>query len=844
MSILDNQLSEVPQLAAFDAALEDALQTARASKPSSSIEPPLTKNDCSKLLSQLPTIFSADPDKDVDAERQRQYQTIESVLRRRFDQLISTTSIESSDFVQVWNILDITILLAESKQSEAVLPLTLIEVLLDSQTLQACRVVFDYLEARRERLIKDFSSAKSLIILRTCNELLRRLSRAEDISFSGRVFIFMFQSFPMGDRGTVNLRGAYHTENVTTWEENYSKSEEQASDSMDVDAKEETSTKPPPVASGKAVSFDARDKSTSQKPLEPDALYSVFWSLQGYFCQPLKLFDGQNMATFKSGLEATLVAFESVAQGQRNSQSSDDTKDASKKRKRFEVDSSNGGTFNPKYLTSRDLFELEMSDLFFRRHILIQAVIVLDFLSSLSAIARKKYANIRQPNKSVMYSDKVISEEDEKWAETMRKRMYDYIFAGPDGAYVHRILMAVTQRDKGWTRWKMETCQPMEKPAVTPAEFNDARESVKRMATSKRLRPHPMGSLNLDFLKAEDEETAMDKFKDPARWKLPDLLTFKNKIAEDDLELDFAKSEKEKAQIIEAKASKTWRALRIAGRTRLAALDRIDDWQDISAVFEEPKASSTEEVKEEEGEVGRVPEDMQPIIISDPEGANKSTLVIMLQERQPHVFQRVVRHTTRQPTGSEIDGQDYHFVDAAAFNRMSDNDQFVEVTNQDGYDIATSTKAIDTIKESGKVPLLEMDRTSIQSCKDWGFSARTIFVSPSSIEHLEARLKDSGKYAEGDIASLLNSAGADLEHSKTDPSFYDTIITYIDLESTYKFLEDFIYGGAEMGANGVNGDDATKDDDVSMTEEQPNGTASPSAEAVAVESAQAEEATN
>jgi THO complex subunit 1 len=295
----------------------------------------------------------------------------------------------------------------------------------------------------------------------------------------------------------------------------------------------------------------------------------------------------------------------------------------------------------------------------------------------------------------------------------MRNRIYEYIWAGPDGQYVHRIIQAVTQRDRGWSRWKMETCPPIEKPAVTPDEFNEARASVKRIAIGKKLRPHPMGSLNLDFLKVEDEETSMEKFKDPSRWKLPDLDTFKNKIAEDDFELGFGKSEKEKAQIIEAKASKTWRALRIGRRTRLAAFDRIDDWQNINAVFEDPKdvQSQDQEDEVEEGEKGRVPEDSQTVIVCGPTGVGKSALIALLQERQPRVFQKLVRHTTRPPKEGEVDGQDFHFVDSATFNRMSDNDQFLEVTNKsDGFDYGTSSKAANSIKDSDKVPIMEMDR--------------------------------------------------------------------------------------------------------------------------------------
>ncbi|KAI1878076.1 uncharacterized protein JN550_000258 [Neoarthrinium moseri] len=830
MPSFEDYVADVPQVVRFDEALAEALGHAQVVKPASSVEPALTKPDFALLFSQLPTIFpdssAQDPGAD-GAQKARQFLAVETVMRRRFDTLLASTPIQAPEFVEVWNILDVVTALAESEQCDSSLPFQLIEVLIDSQTIQGCHIVFDYLESRRERLVKDWTKNKSMVILRTCNELLRRLSRAEDISFSGRVFIFMFQSFPMGDKGTVNLRGIYHTENVTTWEEIPPKSELEAADSMEVDTKEEAT--PKPVSTGtKAVSFDAKDKAAPEKALGPDALYPIFWSMQQYYSQPTKLFDSENMAKFKSGLEATVAAFDSVAQGQRTSKAPDETKDPSKKRKRLDVETSDSSNFNPKYLTSRDLFELEMSDLFFRRHILIQAIIVLDFLRSLTAAAKAKSATIQHPNKSVMYHDKTTSEEDDKWAEAMRNRIYEYIWAGPDGQYVHRIIQAVTQRDKGWSRWKQETCPNIERPAVTPDAFNEAKASAKRMATNKRLRPHPMASLSLDFLKVEDEETAMGKFKDAARWKLPELASFKDKISEDDLELDFAKSEKEKTHIIEAKASKTWRALRIASRSRLAAFDKIDDWQDISAVFADPNAPGVKEEDEEEGEVGRKPEDTLPIIISGPTGVGKSALIAMLQEKQPRVFQKLLQHTTRQPNEGEIDGQDYHFVDSATFNRMSDNDQIAFMSSKEDVDFGISNKLAGSIQEAGKVPILELDHESVLSAKEWDYKARVVLISPPTIEELETRLKSSGKHAGDTIPDLLKAAQEEGEKWKANHSLYSIEITNGDQDRAYKALEEFIYGSATE-TNGINGESTAKEDDVTMDDAgvEMNGEAKP-----------------
>ena len=98
--------------------------------------------------------------------------------------------------------------------------------------------MFDYLDSRRERITAKHFKAKNLIILRACNELLRRLSRAEDTVFCGRVFIFLFQSFPLGDRSSVNLRGEYHVENITVFEDLPPKADSKTEDGMEVDQAE------------------------------------------------------------------------------------------------------------------------------------------------------------------------------------------------------------------------------------------------------------------------------------------------------------------------------------------------------------------------------------------------------------------------------------------------------------------------------------------------------------------------------------------------------------------------------------------------------------------------------
>jgi THO complex subunit 1 len=203
------------------------------------------------------------------------------------------------------------------------------------------------------------SKNKDLVILRLCNELLRRLSRAEDPVFCGRVYIFMFQSFPLGDKSSVNLRGNFHVENVTTFED-FLQEENADEDSMQIDTDGSAPATKEDTKSDKAaaqVQDSNNSKDAQPTTLDTEALYPVFWSLQQSFSNPPRLFEEDNFKQFQTSLEATLAKFKQVplviqaadAEGKKGQQSEEgNDHDAF------------ASSFNPKYLTSRDLFKLEV----------------------------------------------------------------------------------------------------------------------------------------------------------------------------------------------------------------------------------------------------------------------------------------------------------------------------------------------------------------------------------------------------------------------------------------------------------------------------------------------------
>ncbi|MCJ1472769.1 hypothetical protein MMC13_001418 [Lambiella insularis] len=590
---------------AYTNVIDSCLDKAKELKPQASIEPALTASDFKKQLRYLEDTRI----EKITENQQPHYAAIETAFRNTFYELLTSTTIDEPSFSGIWNLLDVVVIASDNEFCEPTLIIWLIEELLDSQTIEGCRTIFDYLESRRERIIAKHFKYKSLAMLRACNELLRRLSRAEDTVFCGRVFIFLFQSFPLADRSSVNLRGEFHVDNITTYDHtkpNLSTSP----DHMDVDVKEtdtangitptHNTTKPtkldlPIVRDAtphdtKRVKPETENVEQKSSALDVDTLYPIFWSLQDYFSVPTRLFNAANLTSFKNGLEAALAKFREVQTDLETRGSGRTPEEPNKrgiKRKRGSPSEEVSSSFNPKYLTSRDLFELEISDLAFRRHVLVQALILIDFLLSLTPKAKSKVPE-NTKNKSVVY-EYILDEDNAAWATQMRLEIANYLQQGPDGKFYYRMVDTVLLRDKNWVRWKLDSCPPFQLEAVNSEDFVEARNGAQRASANKRMRVIPMNSLDLSFLSDAETIDGLEKFKDPDRYAIPEAESLRGPMADDEFDASVAKSEEERQLAVNARASKLWRMLRICYKDKFGLLDKIDDGNNLEALFEKSR---------------------------------------------------------------------------------------------------------------------------------------------------------------------------------------------------------------------------------------------------------------
>jgi THO complex subunit 1 len=296
-----------------------------------------------------------------------------------------------------------------------------------------------------------------------------------------------------------------------------------------------------------------------------------------------------------------------------------------------------------------------------------------------------------------------------------KRSIAEYLKQGAEGLYFHRMVETVLCRDKNWVRWKIESCPSIERPAVTPAEHNSAKSAARKTTTNKKIRAKPLGSLDLSFLTEADGARGMEKLKDASRHQLPNLDSFKNKIALDEMEIEMPTSDETKEAAINSKASKSWRALRIASKTKLAAFDKIEDPEKIDVIFQEetvqPKSVKKSSMDSMEATGNPSSTDRPAIVIAGPLGVGKSTLIDMLLGKYAKVFVKTISHTSRHSRDGEIDGVHYYFVSKDKYGIMRDGDQFLEHSSLDGDDYGTSFKAVESIVASGRIPVMEMSHS-------------------------------------------------------------------------------------------------------------------------------------
>lgn len=131
------------------------------------------------------------------------------------------------------------------------------------------------------------------------------------------------------------------------------------------------------------------------------------------------------------------------------------------------------------------------------------------------------------------------------------------------------------------------------------------------------------------------------------------------------------------------------------------------------------------------------------IVISGPSGVGKDSLVQRVKDRG-FPFHFVITVTDRPRRPGEEHGEDYFFVSTAEFKQMIERDELIEHAVVYGQYKGVPRQQVRKAMASGKDVIMRVDVQGAATIAEIAPEAVLIFLSASSEEELEERLRSRG----------------------------------------------------------------------------------------------------
>ncbi|KAI1720295.1 THO complex subunit 1 transcription elongation factor domain-containing protein [Ditylenchus destructor] len=393
---------------------------------------------------------------------------IERTLRSRALSFGNSRSVEDVD-----QFLQFVIRLAQEEQCPKSLCIQILQDIFDVSPIKRCEQLFGIVENNIAIFKTDFffSSCKNMI-LRMCNDLLKRISRTVDTGFCGRILILLARSLPLNEKSGLNLPGHFNTENTTSYEQ----------DKPDEDADMEVG--------------EIRENKDSAINVDY-GLYAKFWEIQNYFCNPTVIIDSSTFERFKNEVSDVLDTFSTyklerpssavkVQQNERSISSvpaiyvhqngipngdikikkeiktEDEPIRNMDQKPSCSTTSAKEDDFFAKYLTNQKLFHLQLADSQFRRYFLVQCLILANYITS-----RPKS---KETSTNLTGSQENFLKEVTDQCFALLKETY------PQGTHFVDSVKRILARERIWSNWKSEGCIDL----ITPLTKLECKAFKKR----------------------------------------------------------------------------------------------------------------------------------------------------------------------------------------------------------------------------------------------------------------------------------------------------------------------------------------------------------------------------
>lgn len=168
------------------------------------------------------------------------------------------------------------------------------------------------------------------------------------------------------------------------------------------------------------------------------------------------------------------------------------------------------------------------------------------------------------------------------------------------------------------------------------------------------------------------------------------------------------------------------------------------------------------------------------LVLSSPSGAGKTTISHALLARDDNLIMSVSA-TTRPKRPGEVDGEDYHFVDATEFDLMVKRRELLEYAKVFGNCYGTPKGPVEEALREGRDVLFDIDwQGARQLEQNAGGDLVSVFVLPPSTRDLERRLKSRAQDSDEVVAKRMARAAEEMSHW----SEYDYIIVNHDVETS------------------------------------------------------------
>ena len=184
-------------------------------------------------------------------------------------------------------------------------------------------------------------------------------------------------------------------------------------------------------------------------------------------------------------------------------------------------------------------------------------------------------------------------------------------------------------------------------------------------------------------------------------------------------------------------------------------------------------------------------------IISAPSGSGKSTLVNELLKKVSNL-EFSVSYTTRAPRGSETNGRQYYFVSRPEFEKMIEEDEFLEYAEVFGNYYGTARRFLRAAEKNGRDLLLDIDVQGARQIQDKVPDATSIFILPPDRKTLEERLRKRSEDSDEVIERRLGTATREIENYQR----YNYILINDQLEDSIDLLRAVVRGERLVRAGG------------------------------------------